>query len=155
ALSLVVLAVFLAALPSARTPLPRVDSIIPVVSTTMFVGDCITAVLLFGQFAVLRTRALLVLAGGYLFTGLLVVPYALTFPGAFSTAGLLGAGLQTAAWIFVFWHLGLPIAVIAYALLGEAPAEAQTVRASLPRAIATAAAIAFALAALIAWGAIA
>jgi hypothetical protein len=41
----------------------------------------------------------------------------LTFPGAFAPSGLLGAGLSTTAWLFIFWHLGLPISVIAYAYL--------------------------------------
>ena len=151
ALSLFLLGVFLAALPFARMPLARVDSIIPVVSTAMFVGDCITAVLLFGQFAVLRTRALLVLAGGYLFTGLIVVPYALTFPGAFTATGLLGADLQTAAWIFLAWHLGLPITILAYALLENAPPSAQGVRAPVTRAIVVASAAAALIAAIITW----
>jgi hypothetical protein len=57
---------------------------------------------------------LLVLACGYLFTALIVVPYALTFPGAFSPSGLLGAGLQTAPWLYWFWHAAWPIAAIAY-----------------------------------------
>jgi hypothetical protein len=95
----------------------------------MFLGDFISAVLLFGQFAVLRSRALLVLAGGYLFTGLVVVPYALTFPGAFAQTGLLGANLQSAALLFMAWHLGLPIAVTAYALLRDSrKAEIHEVR---------------------------
>ena len=148
-LSLLLLIFFLAALPFARTPLARVDSIIPVVSTAMFVGDCVTAVLLFGQFAVLRTRSLLVLAAGYLFTGLIVVAYALTFPGAFAPEGLLGAGLQTAGWIFLAWHLGLPLSVLAYALLANAPEAARPVQAPVPRAIMIAGTSATALAALI------
>jgi hypothetical protein len=36
----------------------------------------------------------LVLASGYLFSALIVIPHALTFPGAFSPEGFLGAGLQ-------------------------------------------------------------
>jgi signal transduction histidine kinase len=43
----------------------------------------------------------------------------LTFPGAFAPSGLLGAGLSTTAWLFIFWHLGLPISVIGYALIDE------------------------------------
>jgi hypothetical protein len=41
----------------------------------------------------------------------------LTFPGAFAPSGLLGAGLSTTAWLFIFWHLGLPVSVIGYAYL--------------------------------------
>ena len=56
----------------------------------------------------------------YLFTGLVVVAYALTFPGAFAPGGLLGAGLQTSPWLFTIWQMGLPATIIAYAVLGGA-----------------------------------
>ena len=139
---------FLCVLPFAGIRVARSDVVVPTVSMVMFLGDCISAVLLFGQFAVQRTRALLVLAGGYLFTGLLVIPYALTFPGAFAPTGLLGAGLQTAGWIFFFWHMGLPAAVIAYALMrSEAPNG--PVIAPVGRSIMAASAVAAALAALV------
>ncbi len=51
----------------------------------------ITAALLFDQFVRLRFLSILVLASGYLFDALMIVPHALTFPGAFSATGLLGA----------------------------------------------------------------
>jgi PAS domain S-box-containing protein len=48
----------------------------------------------------------------------------LTFPGLFSSPGLLGAGPQSTAWLYMFWHGVFPIAVIAYALLkGDARAD--------------------------------
>ena len=59
----------------------------------------------------------LVLAGGYLFTALIVIPHALTFTGAFSPTGLLGANIQTGSWLFIFWHLGFAAAPLAYAVL--------------------------------------
>jgi signal transduction histidine kinase len=60
------------------------------------------------------------------------------------------AGLQTAAWIFVFWHLGLPVTVMAYALLREAPPGRQLVSMSTSAAIASTVAAAAILAALVA-----
>ena len=153
AIALALLAFFLAAV-LADAPLPRIDAVIPAVSTLMFAGDCVSAVLLFGQFAVLRSRALLVLAAGYLFTGLLVVPYALTFPGAFAATGLMGAGLQTAGWIFAVWHVGLPLAAIAYVSLSGASGNPQ-VNAPVATAIAAATAAAVALAGLVSGCAIA
>jgi signal transduction histidine kinase len=83
----------------------------------VFVTDLITSVLLFALFSIYHSRALLVLAGGYLFTALIVIPHALTFPGAFSPTGLLGAGLQSTAWLWIFWHAGFPAAMLAYAWL--------------------------------------
>src|SRR5258708_10346055 len=85
----------------------------------MALCDLITAVLLFGQFAILRWRALLVLAAGYLFTAVMAFVHALTFPGLLTPAGGLGAGPQTTAWLYMFWHSGFPLAVIAYALLKD------------------------------------
>jgi len=83
------------------------------------ISDLITAVLLFGQFNVLRSRALLVLASGYLFTAFIALSHMLTFPGVFSSTGLLGAGSQSSAWLYTFWHDGFPLVVILYALLKD------------------------------------
>ena len=94
--------------------LPQVDSFVPLIDGTIFLTDLVTAVLLLGQFSTTGLRALLVLASGYLFTALIAIPHALTFPGAFTRTGLLGAGPQAAPWLFTFAHFGLPIAVIAY-----------------------------------------
>ena len=56
-------------------------------------NDFTTAVILFGQFNILRSRALLLLASGYLFASLISVIQLLTFPGMFAAgAALLGAG---------------------------------------------------------------
>jgi signal transduction histidine kinase len=115
--ALLVAVPFIAIAPFGEIPLPRIDSYIPVVDTVMLINDSIAATLLFAQFSILRAPSLLALAGGFLFTALLVIPHALTFPGAFAAGGLLGAGLQTPPWINEFWFLGLPLAVIAYVLL--------------------------------------
>ena len=95
----------------ADIPLPRNDAFIPATEVAVIITDFITAVLLFSQCWIYHSRALLVLASGYLFTALIAVPHALTFPGAFSSTGLLGAGLQSTGWLYLFWHIGLPAAI--------------------------------------------
>jgi signal transduction histidine kinase len=105
---------FIAIIPFGQIQLPRVDSYIPVVDTVMLINDCIAATLLLAQFSITRSPSLLALAGGFLLTAFLVIPHALTFPGAFAPDGLLGAGLQTTPWLNEFWFLGLPFAVIVY-----------------------------------------
>ena len=50
---------------------------------------------------------------------MIVIPHALTFPGAFAPTGLLGAGLQSTGWLYYFWHSGLPASVLAYACLKD------------------------------------
>ncbi|MFI0843711.1 MASE4 domain-containing protein [Mesorhizobium sp. IMUNJ 23232] len=79
-------------------------------------NDFTTAIILFGHFNFLRSRALLLLASGYLFAALISVIQLLTFPGAFGSAGLFGATPQTALWLCIFWHGGFPLIVIFYAL---------------------------------------
>ncbi len=111
---------FIAVIPVGQLQLARVDSFIPVVDTAILINDSITATLLLALFTTTRLRSLLALAAGFLFTAFLIVPHALTLPGAFAPNGLLGARLQTPAWLNEFWHLGLPSAVIAYALLKRA-----------------------------------
>jgi signal transduction histidine kinase len=64
-----------------------------------------------------RAREILVLACGYFFTGAMAVAHLLSFPGLFAPGGLLGAGPQTTAWLYMFWHAGFPLCVIGYAWL--------------------------------------
>lgn len=110
------IAAFVLAAPFATEPLARVDAFIPIYQSALTICDLITAVLLFGQYSILRRRALLLLASGYLFTAAMVVVHTLSFPGLFAPSGLLGAGPQSTAWIYMFWHAGFPLAVIGYAL---------------------------------------
>ena len=103
--------------PFGAIQLQRIDSFIPTAESAIIIGYFFTSVLLFGQSRIVGSRGLLLLASGYLFSALMVVAHVLTFPGAFASSGLLGAGLSTAAWLFIFWHLGLPVSVIGYAYL--------------------------------------
>jgi signal transduction histidine kinase len=107
---------FLLTIPFTNIQLARVDAFIPAFETAIIFNDLLTAALLFAQFSIMRWRALLVLANGFLFTALIVIPHALTFPGAFAPNGLLGAGLQTTAWLYYFWHIGSPLVVVGYLL---------------------------------------
>jgi signal transduction histidine kinase len=109
-------AFFITAGPLSTIQLGRIDAFVPAYATAMFVIDSITAVLLFAQFSILRSRALLVIASGYLFTALVVIPWLLTFPGVFTPGGLLGAGLQSTNWLYILWHGGFPTFVMVYAL---------------------------------------
>ena len=111
--------VFFAVAPFAKVPLPRVPAFIPIYESVLIVSDLITSVLLFGQFAIVRSKALMLLASGYFFTAIIAIAHMLTYPGVFSETGLLDAGPQSTAWIYMFWHAGFPIFVIAYALLKD------------------------------------
>jgi hypothetical protein len=108
--------IFIAALPFAKQPLLPVPAFMPIYQSALVVNDLMTAILLFGQFSILRSRALLLLACGYLFTAVMAAIHMLTFPGLFAPGGLLGAGPQTTAWLYMLWHAGFPLLVIVYAL---------------------------------------
>lgn len=110
----------LALLPFARTPLRQVWAFIPVYESALILNDIVTAALLVGQFMISRSRAMRVLVCGYLFTGLMASAHMLSFPGLFAEQGLLGGDKQTTAWLYMFWHAGFPLCVIAYCgLRGE------------------------------------
>ena len=99
------------------TPVP---AFVPAYATAMFVCDSITAILLFAQFSVLRSRAILVIASGYLFTALILIPWILTFPGVFVTGRGVMGGLQSTSWLYFLQHAALPLFVIGYALSRDA-----------------------------------
>jgi signal transduction histidine kinase len=92
-----------------------VPAFLPIYVTTMIATDSITAILLFTQFVILRSRAILVLGTGYAFAALVLIPYLLTFPSLFGSAGVIDGPLST-AWFFVIWRAGFPSFVVGYAL---------------------------------------
>jgi hypothetical protein len=118
-LGLLVVFVLIAAGPLSGVRTSPVAAFVPVYATAMFVCDSITAILLFAQFSVLRSRAILVIASGYLFTALILIPWLLTFPLVFGPGGLMG-GLQSPSWLYFLQHAGLPLFVIGYALSKDA-----------------------------------
>jgi hypothetical protein len=131
---LVVVVQFVACALVAPFPayLPRVDSFVPVVLGMISVADFITSVLLFGQVTFVASRAILVLANGYIFSALIVIPYALTFPGSFAPDRLLSAGVQSSGWLNVFWHVGFLAAVAGYACLKDSEDRRSRFRTSAP-----------------------
>jgi signal transduction histidine kinase len=115
--------VFVACLPYVRVPLQASPPFVAVYNAVSTLNDLTTSIILFGQFNVLRSRALLTLASGYLFASVMSVIQLLTFPGMFADAGALGAGPQTALWLCIFWHGGFPFTVIVYALSADRDRE--------------------------------
>src|SRR5258705_12156326 len=112
-------AYILAVGPLSDIPPYPIAAFIPSYTTAMFVTETLTAILLFAQFSILRVRAILVIASGYLFTAIILIPWILTFPGVFGSTSLIG-GTQSTVWLYVFWHAGFPMFVIGYALLKDA-----------------------------------
>ena len=127
AIVLVLLAAFCATLPFARVPLGYIREFIPAYAAAMFVISSITSALLFVQFSIVRSRALLAVSAGYLFSALITIPWALTFPDLFGESDMAGTtwGVLTRIWRLVF-----PLSVIGYTLLKDDDA-----RTAWPRAL--------------------
>jgi hypothetical protein len=102
--------------PFANVRLARVDAFIPAVQTVMCFIDLLIATLLFTQYSIYPAHAVLAVASGYVFSGLFAFIQTLAFPGVYSSTGLIGDGLNSAAWIFALWHTTFPLALIVYAL---------------------------------------
>jgi diguanylate cyclase (GGDEF)-like protein len=129
--------IFLGLAPFAKLPLAPVPAFIPIYQSALLINDLMTAVFLLGQSQYSHGKALIVLAGSYLFTALMSSIHALTFPGLFTPSGLLGAGVQTTAWLYMFWHGGFPLFVIGYALCGvEQPRRAHAAMLLMAAAVA-------------------
>jgi len=109
--------VFLAVVPFANVMLRPVPAFILVYESVLVICDLITATLLFGQYNIVRSHSLLILASGYLLTAFLATVHALSFPGSIAPTGLLGAGPQTTAWMYMCWHASFPLMVLAYGLV--------------------------------------
>jgi signal transduction histidine kinase len=130
---LIAIVAFAVVAPFSGRQAAALNAFFPSLDAIVLVTDLITAVLLYAQFSISRSRSLLVLASGYLFTAFIVIPHALTFSGAFSPTGLFGAGLQTGSWLFIFWHIGFGLALLGYAISkdvkrGRLAAETAVVR---------------------------
>jgi len=128
---------FAAFVPFAKEPLAQVWAFIPIYASALVVIDLLTALLLFGQFRIAGSRAVLALAAGYLFTALMTIAHGVSFPGLFAPTGLLGAGTQTTAWLYMCWHGGFPLFVVAYAACAKRGSR-DVGRASRERSIAAA-----------------
>jgi PAS domain S-box-containing protein len=121
----------LAVLPFAANPVPKVAAFIPALDAIIFTTDFITACLFLTHFQITRSRALAMLGCGYLFSSLIIVVHGLTFPGVITETGNLFGGTHTNFRIYLLWHLGLPVALIAYLLLRDARREEAVTSASI------------------------
>lgn len=109
--------IFAVAVPFAKVRLAGVPAFIASYESALALNDLITAVLLFLQFKLAQSRAILLVASAYLFAAVIAVIHALSFPGLFAPDGLIGGGPQTTAWLYEIWHCAFPLLIVAYAVL--------------------------------------
>ncbi|MFM0050656.1 sensor domain-containing diguanylate cyclase [Caballeronia grimmiae] len=109
--------------PLAKNPGPVIPAFLPIFATWVTVTEGLTALLLWTQYVVSGRLLFAALSGAYAFTGVIAAIQLLVFPGIFSPTGLLGAGPQTAIWIWVFWHGGFPALVTASLFFRSVPSN--------------------------------
>jgi len=110
-------AVAIAAVPFAESVLGSLSGFIMLYGGAVLVGLAITATILYGQFALSRTPALLALACGTLFSAIVFVPYIFGFAGG---AAPDGRALSPALpYLWLVWHTAFPASFVLYAFLAR------------------------------------
>jgi signal transduction histidine kinase len=109
--------------PFARQRLPGLPEFVPAYESALWVCDLSTALLLLGQFHRSRSPSLLVLSAGYLMSTLIIPPHMAAFPGLFAPQGLLGEAGPAIAWLYVLWHIGFPLFILAHSLVARVEAR--------------------------------
>lgn len=119
-----------------RTPGNPVASVVPAVTGGVIVADLMSAFILFSEFARSRIRWLPFLGAAYAASGLLAIPYLLTFPRVFSAHGLFGASDQTALELWMLWHIAFPALILLAATAGALPCDERISNSASPRVVA-------------------
>ena len=117
ALTVILLLTFGAVAPFANFHSPPPIGLREILLTLIFATNLVTAILIFSQCSITHSRALLLLASGYLFSSLIMIPN-VTIAGDFSWTDF-GTSIHNRPFIYAIWHLGFGTAVICYALLKD------------------------------------
>lgn len=117
-LSLLLVGALVVTIPYARQPTFNTEPLLPAYATAVLVIELLTSTLLMALFYVERTQAMLLLAMGYFFSAVLVVPWAMTFPGL-PIAFVSDDAMQSTASIAAIRRLSFPLFVIAYAAMAD------------------------------------
>ena len=104
-------------LPVAIQPGPLMPGFLLFHETMLIATYAVATCMLFAQFWRNLTVALLIAAGGTLFTAAAVALQLLSTPDVFAVGPLLGAGTAIMGWAWVAWHLGPPCWGLALAVL--------------------------------------
>ncbi len=131
-LSLVAAAIIL---PFANRVWFEFPSFIPADDACLVVLNFITAMLLIGQFRQLGAPSLLLMSCAYLFFAFIASIHLLVYPGVLSATGLLNANDQTAAWLYLCWHLLFPAFALTYGLIVNSRFDARLARRQIVPAI--------------------
>jgi diguanylate cyclase (GGDEF)-like protein len=97
---------------NARLQLAEVKPFLPIFVTMVVLCEGLTGYLLMQRARLAGTPFYGILSGAYIFAAFVAAAQLPTFPGVFSSDGLLGAGTQSAVWLWTFWHSGYPLLIL-------------------------------------------
>jgi diguanylate cyclase (GGDEF)-like protein len=104
------------ATPFANHLLTPIPGFVSGFGTSMVVINMLLAALLFSRGVIDAESRAIRLGAAYLFVAITFVPLMASFPGAFVTGQLIGT-LGCSVWLYAFWHAGLGLGIIRYALV--------------------------------------
>ena len=105
--------------PIANHPLIPIPGYMSAFGAFMVVITLLLAALLFSRGVIEGESSSIRLGAAYFFVAVIVVPLMAAFPGGFVTEPLIGTHVSS-VWLWSFWHAGLGIGIIRYALGREA-----------------------------------
>ena len=111
-LSLILATIFL--FPLAPTRWPKIAAFLPMNQVVIFGTYMITAYLMFGHYKATRSKGLLDLTAGCLYTAAILLIQFLSFPGMFVEGRALLGGPQTATWLWLLWHAGPALSILLF-----------------------------------------
>ncbi len=103
--------IILALAPFATLPMPRIEALMPAFQGWSIFAEAMMAILLFSQFAVVRSPGLLVLASGCVFTGLAALGWMLNTP---LTGHEFESSSPAAGLFFLIWTASFPVTAVIY-----------------------------------------
>jgi diguanylate cyclase (GGDEF)-like protein len=104
--------------PIANDPLIPIPGYMSAFGAFMVVINLLLAALLFSRGVIEEESSAIRLGATYFFVAVIFVPLMAAFPGGFVAKPLIGTNVS-AVWIWSFWHAGLGLGIIRYALRRE------------------------------------
>jgi len=117
ALSLALAAIFMGL--HANTPGPQLPAFAAAFYPALSGIYLLTALLIDAEAKWHSSISLIVLCNAFFFAFAAATGYLLVFPGALTAHGLFGALPHSSLWLWIFWHIGVTVLLVLYAIAGR------------------------------------
>jgi signal transduction histidine kinase/CheY-like chemotaxis protein len=103
-------------IPFARIPWKNLPALYSAYQTAIIVTSLITAYLMYGHYKATHAAAILYLGAGYLYAAGIMGMHLMGANGGLAGGDRIAGGPQTVVWLWIFWHLGLGLSLLFYAM---------------------------------------